>query len=121
MFSAAPVTGRKANSRLPCSRDRRNGIFSTFGWTLWLADDLGASCVSNTAARRSFLANAGLEAQSKPLVCALQQALLVASVVFRLGATARWSAESAVVEIFPQTSLREFSEKTVTDRRANSD
>jgi hypothetical protein len=84
MFSAAPVTGRKANSRLSCSRDGRNGIFLTSGWALWLADDLGASCVSNTAARRSFLANAGLETRSKPLVCASQQALLVASAVFRL-------------------------------------
>jgi hypothetical protein len=88
---------------------------------LRLADALGAACVSNTAARRRVPANAGLEARSKPLVCGLQQALLVASAVFRLGATARWSAESAVVEIFPQTSLREFSEKRVTDRRANSD
>jgi hypothetical protein len=82
MFSAAPVTGRKANSRLSRSRDQRNGILLTFGWTLCLADDRGASYVSNTAARRSFLANAGLEARSNPLVCALQQALLVASAVF---------------------------------------
>ena len=108
MFSAAPVTGRKANSRLPCSRDRRNGIFSTFGWTLWLADDLGASCVSNTAARRSFLANAGLEARSKPLVCALQQALLVASAVFLLGASRARPLNPQLLRSFPKLRSANF-------------
>ena len=68
MFSAAPA---RAKSKLT-QRDRRNGIFSIFGWTVWLADALGAAGVSNTAARRSFLANAGLEAQKEPLVCALR-------------------------------------------------